>query len=255
MSGANPNGADSNPLTGGSSANTPPTNPLTGGSAPQNPAPPNVGQPAGNTGSNPPAGGSSEPGTPQAVPPEVAAEWKRENAALRKRLEALEQEKKAGEDAKLTADERKDKQLAELQRKDYDNSLERQTWLLEKEIVSRAQQLRLNSVDATVTLLRAQYGDQLDYDERGKPVNAEAMLARLIEKNPWLQAPEQAPSQQQPNSGRVGSAPRTPTGQYAPKPPESVPPDKWPTLSDIQWSQPRGDLGTGGSNTRSGNNQ
>ncbi len=242
-------GAGSNPPAGGSSANTPATNPLAGGLPNQTPATPQ-GQPAGTSsaGSNPPAGGSSDKPenqthAPNGTRPDVEAEWKRENQALRKRLEALEAEKKAEEDAKLTESERKDKQLAELQRANAEHAAERQQWLLERAVIDEANVRRLHDVQATVLLLRQEYGDQLDYDEHGVPVNVSKMLDRLLEKRAWLAAPEPPPPPQAPNSGRMGSPPRTPTGQYASARnaanPTPVPPSEWPTLNEIQWSQPK----------------
>lgn len=234
-------GPGSNPPAGGSGTNAPTANPLAGGQSPQTPAP-SAGQPAGNAGSNPPAGGSSGQPENQTTAPDVAAEWKRENQALRKRLEALELEKKAQEDAKLTEAERKDRQLAELQRAQSDYEIEKQSWLLERAVIDEANTRRLNDVQTTVMLLRKEYGDMLDYDDNGRPKNVGKMLDYLLEKKPWLAAPEpqapQAPAP--PNSGRMGSPPRTPTGQYASqRTPTPVPPSEWPTLSQIEWSKPR----------------
>ncbi len=230
-------GAGSNPQVGGSSANTPAANPQVGGLPNQTPA--STGQPASSqTDSNPQAGGS---GLERKPSPDVEAEWKRENQALRKRLEGLEADKKASEDAKLTEQERLTKRLADAERALSDNAIERQLWHLKDAIAEQASQLRLQNVKATVALLRSEYGDQLDYDEQGKPTNAGVLLVRLVEAMPWLRAPEAEPPQQQsPYAGRTVSPARTPNGQYAPARPQqpSVPPEKWPSWNEIEWTQP-----------------
>ncbi len=215
-----PTGAGSNPLAGGSSANAPATNPLAGGSPTPNPA--QSGAPAAGAGSNPLAGGSSDPQNPTPlddnapISADVYREKARSEAALRQRVKDLEAKFKAQEDAKLTEQERTAQRVQELE-------AERPTWLarLKDAALQRVVDARVrerNLVDPAIILAvlsKAEFADQIDYDDNGNPVNAEYQIDRAVEKYPSLLQPPSSPQQNQPpNSGRQVSPPRPPAGQF-----------------------------------------
>ncbi len=88
-------------------------------------------------------------------------------------------------------------------------------------------------------ILLADYADDLEYDDKGVPVNVDYCISRAIEKYPSL---VQAPAQSQvPGSGRQVSPPRTPAGQYAQRPqqpPQPLPYNQfpnWSQLTDENW--------------------
>lgn len=235
-----PNGAGSNPLAGGSNANTPPTNPLVGGSANLTPA---QGAPDGKQPANPLAGGqNADQNAPENenISPDVFREKMRSEAALRKRVQELEERVKREEDAKLTDDQRRAKALEEYQEKERAWLSEKKAMRLQSAVENRTRERNLVDPKAVATLLQTEYGEQIDYDEDGTPRNAEYLVDRLIEKYAWLVRPPETPAP--PNAGRNVAPNRSPSGQYTPQRPATPKPvEQWAKLGDYDWSKPDGD--------------
>jgi hypothetical protein len=225
----NPNpGAGSNPLAGGSGANPSAANPLAGGQQTQTPAQVGTNSPAGaQAGSNPPAGGSSgdQNTAPTAsdadtapISRDVYNERVRAEAALRKRVQELEAYRTAQENAKLTEQERIQKQLDAYQQQEAEWLIERQQLRMHSVVEAQVREKNLVApANVVYAILMSEYADELDYDQdTGMATNAGDKINRLVEKYPWLvKQPTQAPP---PGSGRSVSPPRNPvTGQYAPQ--------------------------------------
>lgn len=131
---------------------------------------------------------------------EYVRKLRAEAAEYRKRLRELESKVKADEEAKLTEQERLQKRLAELERKEIEYQSLIQARTLEYEVKLHAAQLGIVDTDAAYRLLDLK---QIEFDEDGKPVNIEKALKDLITKKPWLIGSGGAISATNPAQGRV----------------------------------------------------
>lgn len=106
-----------------------------------------------------------------------------EAAENRKRLRELEAKVKADEDAKLTEQERLQKRIAELEKKDseYQQTLQERT--VRYEVMLTANKLGIVDPDAAFRLLDV---SSLEFDEDGKPNNIEKVLKKLVSDKPYL---------------------------------------------------------------------
>jgi len=106
-----------------------------------------------------------------------------EAAENRKRLRELEAKVKADEDAKLTEQERLQKRIAELEKKDseYQQTLQERT--VRYEVMLTANKLGIVDPDAAFRLLDI---SSLEFDEDGKPNNIEKVLKKLVSDKPYL---------------------------------------------------------------------
>jgi hypothetical protein len=256
-------GAGSNPPAGGSSAfPNPATNPPAGGSPSQTPAQHTGGSnpPAAGAGSNPPAGGSSNQQATHETTPEsqkttdenapVSADIYREKvrseAALRRRLQELEQKVQAQEDAKLSEQERLSRRVQELERDKNQWVQDRRQLRLQRALDPVTRELNLVDSNAALTLFLAEFADQIDWDD-DNPLNADYLFRNCINKYSFLKAPPASPQQQTPNAGRAASPPRAGGGGgMSARPPaahanaEPKPTGQWSRLSDIDWTKPGG---------------
>lgn len=229
--------ASANPPAGGQNTNTSATNPPAGGLLNLTPA---NGAPVANQSANPPAGGQTEtqaaPEDNSPVARDVYNERVRAEQALRKRVQELEDRVKREDDAKLTDDQRREKQLQEYAEREQIWAQEKRSILLRTAITERARERGLVDANAVSVLLQAEFGDAIDFDDNGVPMNAPYLVDRLVEKYDWLiQKSEQSPP---PNAGRNVSPQRTPTGQFAQNRQETpIPPDQWARLGNFNWSK------------------
>jgi len=122
---------------------------------------------------------------------EYVRKLRAEAAEYRKRLRELEGKVKADEEAKMTEQERLQKRLAELERKEieYQQSLQART--LEYEVKLQAAQLGIVDAEAAYKLIDL---SEIEFDENGKPVNVDKVLRNLISNRSWLVAGARASS-------------------------------------------------------------
>lgn len=150
------------------------------------------------------AGGQEIPPEPEPQGGEeknpVIARLKAEAAEYRKRLRELESKVKADEDAKMTEQERLQKRLAELERKETEYQMALQARTLEYEVKLHAARLGVVDPEAAYRLLDLK---QIEFDEDGKPVNLEKVMKDLIAKKTYLVGQQSAVSPTNPAQGRV----------------------------------------------------
>ncbi len=131
---------------------------------------------------------------------EYVRKLRAEAAEYRKKLRDLEGKVKADEEAKLTEQERLQKRLAELERKEAEYQMSIQARTLEYEVKLHASRLGVVDPDAAYRLLDLK---QVEFDEDGKPVNLEKALKELVTKKPYLVSTGSVPSPTNPAQGRV----------------------------------------------------
>jgi hypothetical protein len=206
-----PTPTDSNPLAGGSQpVPATPTNPLAGGSTPD------------NAGQHPLAGeGQIDPGKYR--------ETMRENQALRKRLDALDEAAKQAELDKLGNVERLQKQYeAEVvsRKAAQDRAAQTEAMLL-------ARELGIVYPDVAVAAIK----DKLKIAADGSLENAEDLLKAFIEAHPLITAQQAiAPSQAAP---QVGLQPANPSrsSQQSSGVPTGFDPNNPPRWSQVPFGQ------------------
>lgn len=108
-----------------------------------------------------------------------------EAAEYRKRLRELEGKVKADEEAKMTEQEKLQKRLAELERKETEYQQTLQARTLEYEVKLHAAQLGIVDAEAAYKLVDLA---EIEFDENGKPINIDNVLRDLISKKSWLVA-------------------------------------------------------------------
>lgn len=131
---------------------------------------------------------------------EYVRKLRAEAAEYRKRLRELEGKVKADEEAKLTEQERLQKRLAELERKETEYQMALQARTLEYEVKLRAAQLGIVDPDAAYRLLDLK---QIEFDEDGRPANLDKVLKALITAKPYLVGGGGQVSPTNPAQGRV----------------------------------------------------
>lgn len=123
-----------------------------------------------------------------------------EAADYRKRLRELEGKVKAEEEAKLTEQEKLQKRLAELERKEAEYQQILQARTLEYEVKLQASRLGVVDPEAAYRLLDVK---QIEFDDDGKPTNLEKVLKELVAQKPYLVVSGGTPSPTNPAQGRV----------------------------------------------------
>jgi hypothetical protein len=130
---------------------------------------------------------------------EYVRKLRAEAAEYRKRLRELENKVKAEEEAKLSEQERLQKRLAELERKEAEYQMVLQARTLEYEVKLLASRLGVVDPEAAYRLLDLK---QVEFDEDGRPANLEKVLKDLVAKKPYLVA-SGVPSPTNPAQGRI----------------------------------------------------
>ncbi len=131
---------------------------------------------------------------------EYVRKLRAEAADYRKRLRELEGKVKANEEAKLTEQERLQKRLAELERKEMEYQMTLQARTLEYEVKLHAARLGVVDPEAAYRLLDLK---QIEFDDDGKPLNIEKVLKELVAKKSYLVSSSSSPSPANPAQGRV----------------------------------------------------
>ena len=108
---------------------------------------------------------------------------KRALQAERSRAEAAEKELKKLKDANLSADERKDQRIAELERENAQEKLLRQGATLRAEAYATAQRLGFRAPDIAYRLLDPA---EVVYAEDGSPKNLSTLLQAVVKEHPYL---------------------------------------------------------------------
>lgn len=106
-----------------------------------------------------------------------------EAAENRRKLRDLESKVRADENAKLSEQERLQKRLSELEREVADKERASQERVTEYEVKLLAKELGIVDPEAAWRLLNLA---ELEFDEGGKPKNAEVKLKELIKNKPYL---------------------------------------------------------------------
>jgi hypothetical protein len=131
---------------------------------------------------------------------EYVRKLRAEAAEYRKRLRELESKVKAEEESKLSEQERLQRRLAELERKETEYQLALQARTLEYEVKLNAARLGVIDPEVAYRLLDLK---QIEFDEDGKPINLEKVLRELIVKKPYLVSSGASSSPTNPAQGRV----------------------------------------------------
>jgi hypothetical protein len=106
-----------------------------------------------------------------------------EAAEYRKRLRDLESKVRADEEAKMTEQEKLQKRLVELERKEIEYQQSLQARALEYEVKLQAAQLGIVDAEAAYKLINLA---EIEFDDSGKPVNVDRVLRELISTKPYL---------------------------------------------------------------------
>jgi len=198
------------------------SNPQAGGSSPDPATTPNTqagGAPPDNAGQHPQAGEGQ-------ISADKVREIQRENQALRKRLDALDEAAKAAELAKLGDVERLQKQYeveVASRKAAQDRAAQTEAMLL-------ARELGIVYPDVAVAAIR----DKLKVAADGSLENAEDLLKAFIAAHPLITA-QQTPANQPPPQAGVLPANPSRSSQAAPSRTfDPANPTRW---ADIQWKE------------------
>jgi small-conductance mechanosensitive channel len=131
---------------------------------------------------------------------EYVRKLRSEAAEYRNRLRELEGKVKAEEEAKMTEQEKLQRRLAELERKEAEYQQVLQARTLEYEVKLQASKLGVVDPDAAYRLLDVK---QIEFDDDGKPTNLEKVLKDLVAKKPYLVSSGGVPSPTNPAQGRI----------------------------------------------------
>lgn len=138
-----------------------------------------------NTPTNQPQAGETEPQAGEVFDADYVRKLRAEAAEYRRKLRELEAKVKADEEAKMSEQERLQKRLAELEQQasQYQRAVQART--LEYEVKLQAARLGIVDPEAAYRLIDLA---AIEYDEDGRPKNAEKALKALISARPWLVA-------------------------------------------------------------------
>lgn len=114
---------------------------------------------------------------------EEAAKHRTDKQAEKARVEKLEKELKAFQDAQLSEEERRAQELEELRSSSTTNLTRAQDAELKYQIALNAGKAEIQDVKAAIKLIER---DSLEFDDRGNITNLEDTLAALKEEHPWL---------------------------------------------------------------------
>jgi hypothetical protein len=151
-----------------------------------------------------------------------------------KKLAAYEKAEQEKKDAELSEIERTKKQQAELQAKHDAYVQQMQARITRYEVERAAAALNIIDPDAAVRLLDL---DALEYDDNGKPTNAEKLLEKLIKQKPYLAPakqeaePEKTPASQPP--ARTPALPAMNPGRSSIAAPNTLPDGQPIRLADV----------------------
>jgi hypothetical protein len=112
-----------------------------------------------------------------------AKDLRSEAKELRKRLKAYEDAEEARKLAEMSAQQRAEHELAELQTRYANDLREKQEQLTHAEIQRSALQQRIKN---PALAERALDTAAIEYDEKGAPTNVDALMKKLIQENPYL---------------------------------------------------------------------
>ncbi len=190
------------------------------------------------TTSTPPAGGDGNT-TTETISLEEARKLRSEAQNLRKRLKSYEDAERAAQEAQMTAQQKLEKQYADLQAQHEAHVRSTQERIIRYEVEAQARKLNIIDPDAAAKLLD---WSELEFDDEGLPINAGKLLEKLIKNKPYLvaQATQQSsqPTDQSLQSGRPATPaiPAMNPGRSQIAQPGTTPPGKIPRLSDV-WSR------------------
>lgn len=146
----------------------------------------------GTTGS--PASGASHGQAPTTTAddtytPPSAHEWKRfqqELAEARRDAAKLTAERKAREDAQMSAQQKLERDFSELQAWKFEHEADVQRLHLELAGLRLAPTLNIADPAAAMALLQAEHGADLKFDASGKPENLPDLLKQVVRDHPLL---------------------------------------------------------------------
>lgn len=179
--------------------------------------------------------------------PPSADEWKRaqqELAEARRDAAKVRTELKTRDDAALTAEQKRERDFADMQTRHLEATIENQRLKAQVAGFRYAQELGIVDIRAALALVQSEHAQELAFDEQtNEPKNLEELLKRVLKEHPILaggqgqqQQGQQGQGQQQQrapvqsggamNPGRGGA----PTQQQAPNRPLR-------TFNDVTWSR------------------
>lgn len=132
------------------------------------------------------AGAAAESGTGNSDPAVLArenAELRREQAANRKRLQALEAAQQAAEEASLSELQKAQKRVADLERQAAEFQVREQERTLQLATIEAASRLGFRNPDLAARLLDR---SEIEYGEDGQPKNVAKLLKALADSEPYL---------------------------------------------------------------------
>ena len=131
-----------------------------------------------------PDGGNAEPQVgEEKFDAKYVRELRAEAAEYRKKLRELEGKVKSEEDAKLTEQEKLQKKLVDLEKRNADAQNAMQAKTLRYEVMLAASKLGIVDPDAAYRLLDT---SSLEFDDEGQPKNVEKALKNLLTNKPYL---------------------------------------------------------------------
>lgn len=136
-----------------------------------------------------------------------AARYRTELRDAQRRIAEFEAAQRAAEEAQMSDLQKAQRQLADYQTREAQQLLELQSLRLAQAVQQHAVRLGIIDLDAAAKLLDT---SALEYDDAGRPTNAEALLTAMLEQRPWLRGNGQQAQPQQPQAPQIGAtnAPR-----------------------------------------------
>lgn len=132
----------------------------------------------------PQAGDSQKPPLNTADYERMIAELRKESAAHRTKLNKFEADEKARTDAQLTEQQKKDKQLADLQKAHDEAVRQHQEYKVSTEVRLQAAQMGFADLNDASRLLD---WSEIEYGTDGAPTNVKTLLDKLLKAKPYLQ--------------------------------------------------------------------
>jgi len=149
----------------------------------------------------PPANGATppEPGATDPVSNPEAKKYADEAQAERKRSKALEAELAKFQDAQLTTEQKRERDLATYQQQALEYQLSMQRLTVENAGYRLGSSLGIADISAALALVQSEHGHEIEYDDKTQqPKNLDALLKLVVKDHPLLAGTS---AQQRPSAG------------------------------------------------------
>lgn len=152
---------------------------------------------------DPQAGDSQKPPRSAEEYERMIAELRKESASHRTKLKKFEDEESKRAEAQMTEQQKKDKQLADLQKAHDEAVRSHQEYKINSEVKLQAAQMGFADVADAVRLLD---WAEITYDDEGTPNNVKELLAKLLKTKPYLAVNQSQPQRPQTAGGATSPA-------------------------------------------------